>query len=499
MPAYPGWWASDAPLLLAAGYPFRSTSKWPQPITVSTEHRLRHLYVVGSSGSGKSRLARSLLQQDVDANRGWSLLDPLDLSREVLGYIAERAMPGRLTPEKLAALGDKVVILDPTNQQYGCPGINVLEVGPGQVGYEVVDAVIAAIKEIWSDSYGPRLEDICRNGLLLLLEHRLTLCEMVPLLSDQQFRTNLVQRCNNPEVRLFWQDFLTGLRPGELKTWFESTRNKMSAFLSSPYIRPILGQARTTINFRELLDQGKWLIVSLSQDRMKESGRLLGSVIAILLHQALLSREHTRPEQRIFHTLFIDEAQNYFSPTLLHILEGARKYGLGCCLLHQNLTQPPFDKNPAFVDTILSNTHSRIFFALSYKDATRLAGEIFRPSGKEVKHQECSWCFGIPLERPTLWSINEELANVAGELQAQRQAEAFVSFKGTGETEPWVATVPHVPDVHPDPAKVDALRRHVAAKYYRPVAQVEAEIRERWVRLRQAPPPPPATPRDFRR
>lgn len=492
-----GWWASDHALHLGSGHRFRSRWGNAAHINLPTDHRTRHLYGVGSSGSGKSRALRHLICQDVDANRGFTLVDPQDLSREVLAYIAEQALPGRITPEKIAQLGDKLVILEPSDQRFGAPGINLLERQPGQTGYQLVDAIIEIIREIWPDCFGPRLEDICRNSLMLLQEQGLTVLEMLPLLSDAQFRQALVMRTRNPELRLYFEQHLGGLRPAELKTWVESSRNKWSAFLMNPYIRPILGQSRTTISFRQIIDSGQILIVSVSRDKLKESRRLLGALIVALMHQAAIGRENVLPSRRYFHTIFCDEFQEFFCASFLHVLEGSRKYGLALAMFHQNLTQPPFGTDPTIVDTILANAHTRMVFSVSRKDAERLAGELFYPSASETQFQRSF--LGIPVERPKFWSLPAEREHYAAELMQQRQGELFVSFKGIGDDEPYAAKVPYVPDVHIDQEKIDILKRHVAGRYYRPLAAIQREIQQRWAAIRQQGAAAQLPAGDFRR
>lgn len=492
-----GWWASDRSLHLADGYRFGSRWSGREPIILHTDHRCRHFYALGSSGSGKSRLARHILYQDVQANRGFTLVDPQDLQREVLGYIADLALgPAMPTQKTIAELGDKLVIIEPVDQRFGVPGINLLEVGPGQVGYQLVDSIIEIIRELWPDTFGPRLEDICRNALLLLQELNLTVLEMIPLLSDTAFRAALVARSQNPDIKMFFEHHLGGLRPAELKTWVESSRNKWSAFLSSPYIRPILGQRRSTISFRDIIDNGKWLIVNVSRDKLKESRRLLGALIVALIHHAAIARDRALPEQRVFHHLLVDEFQEFWTPTFLHILEGARKYGLALSMFHQNTTQPPFDEQPAIIDTILTNCHTRCVFSVSRKDAVRLAGEIFYPTGAEVRFQERM--LGIPREEPRCWSMADEREAYAAELMKQRPAEAFISFKGLADDQAHVAEIPHVADVTPDTKKIDILRKHVASRYYRPLADINREIQERWAAIQAGGLPPAPGSRDYR-
>lgn len=215
-----GWWASNTPLYLADGYRYRSNWRRQQPVRLSTDHRLRHVYAVGSTGSGKSRCVRRLILQDVVTNRGFTLIDPHgDLSREVLASIAELALgPGKATCVETGKLGDKLVVLQPDDQRFGAPSLNLLEIGPGQVAYQIVDAIIGVIREIWPETFGPRLEDVCRHSLLLLSELGLTALEMLPLLSCDAFRAALVARSRNPDLRLYFTEHLGGLRPAEIKT-----------------------------------------------------------------------------------------------------------------------------------------------------------------------------------------------------------------------------------------------------------------------------------------
>ena len=129
--------------------------------------------------------------------------------------------------------------------------------------------------------------------------------------------------------------------------------------------------------------------------------------------------------------------------------------------------------------------------------AERLAGELFFPSGAETRFQRT--CLGIPIERPAFWPLNAEKEHYIGELMRQRRGEAYIGFKGIGEDEPYAARIPHVPDVHPDLKKIDVLKRHMAAKYYRPLAEIDREIRQRWAMIRQWGEPPETGERDFRR
>jgi hypothetical protein len=200
-----GWFASDDPLYLGIGAHLRGRMTLPHRVYLPTAHRLRHVYTVGSSGSGKSRLIQLLLKQDIEAGRGFTLVDSEDLAKETLAFIANWALPDEGSHTEL---GNKLVLIEPAEQRFGVPGINLLQVGPNQTSYQVVDGIIGCIRACWPDCFGPRLEDISRNTLLLLCELGLTVVEVVPFLSDSTFRAALVRRSRNPELRTFFQEHL---------------------------------------------------------------------------------------------------------------------------------------------------------------------------------------------------------------------------------------------------------------------------------------------------
>jgi hypothetical protein len=478
-----GWWASRRRVHLANGYRLTAPIVPRRNISVSVDHLLRHGFACGATGSGKTRLLRHIVLQHIHANRGFTLIDPHgDVTTEVLSYISTLAFgTGPVTEEKLAALGDKVILAQPDCQTYGVPGVNILQVGEGQVPYQVVDSIIEVIKEMWADSYGARMEDVLRNTCLLAIEFNLTFLELLPLLSDAGLRQGLAARSQNQAVRHYFEGHLGSLRNADVNAWLESSRNKVSAFVQNPFIAPCLGQAQSTIDFFDVLQQGKWLLVNVSRDRLKESRRLLGALIIALVHNAALVREHVPPEERYFHALVIDELPEFYSPTVLLALTGGRKLGLSLSVFTQTTNQPPFAENPAIMDSIISNCHTRVVFNVGRHDADRLAGDIFWPTGARPRYQRS--LLGIPLEQPKCWSLAEEREHYTQQLMRQSPSEAIISFRGLRQHDPFVARVPTVPDVVPDDEKITALRQHIATRYYRPLPDISREIRERFERL----------------
>jgi len=196
------------------------------------------------------------------------------------------------------------------------------------------------------------------------------------------------------------------------------------------------------------------------------------------IYMAAISREELPPRERRPFFLVVDEFQEFFTEAFMHILESGRKYKLACAAMaHQNLVQPPFNRDPAFVETILSNTHTQMIFNVSERDAQRLVGELWQFRGDRVKYQKKD-IWG-PIGDPRFWSIQEERENAITELTTQGTREFYLNIKGKGCDEPFIAVAPEAPDVPWRPDYEEALKQHSFKRYARPRARIEDEIRRR--------------------
>lgn len=483
-----GWWADPEAQFIGNGIRYGDKRKRLQRLTLTPDQRTRHLWCLGGSGGGKSRFAFLLISQDVLANRGFALVDAQDLSREMLAFISDVALPGPLTNQALDRLGDKLILIEPTVQTYGVPGYNFLAPRPGVTTYELVDNMLQVLMELWRDSMGPRLIDISRNSMMVLADRGLTLAEMPLFLSDAAVRNFLVRQSRQQvdDAKTFFLQHLGGLRATEQRVWFESSRNKWAS-LCTPFIRPIIGSVVSTFDFVDILNSGKICLINLSRARMKlESRSVLGGLLINSIHGAGLTREDTPRSERYLFSLYVDEAQSYWTETFSEWLEAGRKQGLSLNLFHQSTRQAPFDLLRGAIDTTIANCHTRVAFGLARQDAERVAAEFFNPTGTAIKFQNSF--LGLPNERPIAWTIPEEYQHVIAELMHQQSRECFISFKGLADDpRPFQVQVPYVPDmdIRAHVEKVDALRQHVARKYFRPLDVVNREINERWQRLRE--------------
>jgi hypothetical protein len=339
---------------------------------IKEDDRKIHFYIIGASGTGKSKFLEFLIRQDIAKGNGFGVIDPHgDLVEDVKGYLALA-----LSKEELE---ERVVLIDPTDEKYTV-AFNPLEKLEGVSSAEIAAELVEAFKKIWIDAWGARMEDLLRNTLIALIEAELTLDNLPRFLIDNDFRENVLERVTHPIVKRYFQRF-NALAPRTREEWMESTLNKVNAFLSDDRIREIFSYQKSSFNLREIMDNGKILLIKLDRGRLKENGDLLGSLLMTKIRMAAFSRSDIPREKRVPFYLYIDEFQNFATEEFIDTLSEARKYGLVLIMAHQNLSQLP--KN--LQDSILTNCGIQCYFRVRRRDAEILAKEAFETTGTEVK------------------------------------------------------------------------------------------------------------------
>jgi len=339
---------------------------------IRDEDRKIHFYIVGASGTGKSKFLEFLIRQDIAKGNGFGVIDPHgDLVEDVKGYLA-------LTLPK-EVLEEKVVLIDPTDEKYTV-AFNPLEKLEGISSAEIAAELVEAFKKIWIDAWGARMEDLLRNTLIALIEADLTLDNLPRFLIDDDFRENVLERVTHPIAKKYFQRF-NALAPRTREEWMESTLNKVNAFLSDDRIREIFSYQKSSFNLREIMDNKKILLIKLDRGRLKENGDLLGSLLMTKIRMAAFSRSDIPREKRVPFYLYIDEFQNFATEEFIDTLSEARKYGLVLIMAHQNLSQLPRQLQ----DSVLTNCGIQCYFRVCRRDAEILAKEAFETTGMEVK------------------------------------------------------------------------------------------------------------------
>jgi hypothetical protein len=302
------------------------------------------------------------------------------------------------------------------------------------------------------------------------------------LLMDEDFRKYIVVQLKNDDVKLYFSKHFHGFKNTDQKFFIESTRNKVAAFTSNPYLKPILGQAQSTVRFADIMNDGKICLINLSRNHLKtESRRLFGSLLFAKILMSVISRESIPEEKRVPVSVFCDEAHEIFCQDLfLPILEGGRKFKCQFGgLFFQTLSQ--FE--PEDMDIILGNTAIQVCFQVGRKDAERMAREFFSFSGKKIKDQDRD-IFG-PKGKPSYYSVQEEIENAISELTNQKTRECYIKLKSASFV-PYIATTLPVEYSKSNYEWEETLREISASKYNKDKEEIEREIKERRKSLEKA-------------
>lgn len=356
------------------------------PLEMSLEDRKRHVYILGKTGMGKSSTLLQMFKSDLQKNLCAVLLDPHgDLAEDCL-----KAVP----PERVKDL----VVLDPSNLEFPL-ALNPVEL----LDYENPVLKASAVTEIFQilakGSWGPRLEYILRNAILtLLLNKNCSLMDLPRILTDKDFCLQKLQNVRDLELKRFWLTEFLNLDPKLRQEHISPILNKVGPLLTSPTLRNIFGQPKGKLDFKELFENNKIIILPLSKGKLGEdASKMLGMIFITMIQTSLLHRAAVAPEERKILALYMDEFQNFCSPTLLSMLSESRKYGLALTLANQYIDQIA----PEYQDAVLGNVGSLIVFRTSFQDAEKLAPQLslveedlcqtkpFQAYAKLLKNSEC--------------------------------------------------------------------------------------------------------------
>ncbi len=345
-------------------------------VRLTKADRLRHMYVIGQTGTGKSVFLKSMILQDIAAGNGACFIDPHGSDvQEVLAAIPRERL-------------DDVIYFDPSYMPRPF-SLNMLEYDiehPEQKIF-VVNEMLAIFKKLYSsspESMGPAFEQYFRNATMLVMddpESGNTLLDIPRVLADANFRNMKLSRCKNPLVIQFWRDIATKTS-GEsgLQNMIPYITNKFDVFIQNDIMRPIIAQEKSSFNFREIMDNKKILLVNLSKGKLGEmNANLLGLIIIGKFLMAAMSRVDSFGQKLPDFYLYVDEFQNVATPSISAILSEARKYGLSLNLAHQFIAQLPEDIKAA----VFGNVGNMVTFRVGTEDAQFLESQyapIFKAS-----------------------------------------------------------------------------------------------------------------------
>lgn len=339
-----------------------------KPLFLEPEDRLRHLYIVGQTGTGKSTLLRNLATQDIQAGRGCTIIDPH-------GMLAEDLLD-LIPPERQ----DDVIYIDPGDPTHSV-GWNVLR-AKNQKPALITEAIVTTLKNIWIKSWGDRMNQILRNSVHALVEsEKGTLLSVQNLLTSPRYRTWVLSHVKDPVVLHFWNVIYPGWDERYRRDGNAAVEVRIGELASIPEMRDILGQLSSSFDIGEVMEQRKILIVNLEKKYLGKTGAsLLGALFVSAFAIGSFSRPASKKgEGPVPHHLYIDELGSVSTEVFELIVSEGRKFGLALTVSHQ-YTDQLSDRTKS---AIFGNTGSLVTFRIGPESAAELA-EQFAPFPAET-------------------------------------------------------------------------------------------------------------------
>lgn len=350
---------NDNNIILFANTNFRNLKK---KFGIKPDDRRRHMYLIGKTGMGKTTVIENMVISDIRAGHGLALVDPHgDLVEKVIDYIPSYRI-------------NDVIYFNPADVDYPI-GFNVLEsVDPGQ-RHLVASGMMGVFTKIWEGVWSARMEYILNNCILALLEYPgSTMLGISRILVDKKYRRKIIEKVTDPVVKSFWVNEYEAYNPGFRNEAIAPIQNKVGQFLSNSIIRNIIGQPRSTINLRKIMDGNKILLFNLAKGKIGEdNSALMGAMMITHIQLAAMSRVDVTEEERNDYFLYVDEFQNFATESFASILSEARKYRLNLIIAHQYIEQLDEKVRGA----VFGNIGTIVCFRVGAADSEFLAKEFY--------------------------------------------------------------------------------------------------------------------------
>ncbi|MDO8676612.1 MAG: type IV secretion system DNA-binding domain-containing protein [Candidatus Azambacteria bacterium] len=334
-------------------------------IKLSPLDRRRHLYIIGQTGTGKSYLLRNLIKQDIDSGAGVGIIDPHgDLVEAILGLVPQSRL-------------NDVILFDPADTEWPV-GLNLLEASTATEKDFAIQEIIAIFQKLFlAEHLGPIFEHSMRNAMLTLMadeENPGTLVDIPRIFTDPVFVRQLLIKVTDPLVRDYWEKEMLKMTEQYKSEMLGYLISKIGRFVENSMMRNIIGQTRSGIDFDDVINNGKILLVNLSKGRLGEiNSALLGLIITAKLQMAAFKRaEEKNEEMRRDFYLYMDEFQNFATDSIATTLSEARKYRLNLILAHQFIAQ----LTEKIRDSVFGNVGSIVSFRIGPDDAKFLVKQF---------------------------------------------------------------------------------------------------------------------------
>ncbi len=408
-------------------------------IFMTDADRRRHMYIIGKTGAGKTEFIKNLALQDIRNGKGVAVIDPHgDLADDLLGLIPKDRL-------------DDIIYFNPSDLERPM-GLNMLEAPDENMRDFAVQEMISIFYMLFPpEMIGPMFEHNMRNYMLTLMadvNNPGTIVEIPRMISDDAFQKAWVAKVKDPLVRSFWEDEMAKTSDYHKSEMMGYLVSKVGRFVENEMMRNIIGQSKSAFNFRDIMDNGKILLANLSKGKTGEvNASLLGLILVAKLQMAAFTRADVAEDQRKDFYLYIDEFQNFVTPSIATILSEARKYRLNLILAHQYMGQLVRDGKPEIRDAVLGNVGTMLVARVGPEDIETL-GRVFEPifSGQDLMNTDMY-----------TWNVKMIINNA--------QAKPF--------------TMKAYPPLQSSRSVGDALKEISRLQYGHPKEQVSKEILER--------------------
>jgi hypothetical protein len=377
------------------------------PVFLTADQRVRHVHIIGSSGTGKSSLLLNLIRQDIDNGDGVAVLDPHgDLIDQILTVIpADRI--------------DDVVLVNPSDVEFPI-GFNILQAHSEEEKNLLASDLVSVFRRL-STSWGDQMDTVLQNAILVFLESSRggTLADLRRFLLEPPFRAEFLQSVHDPELIYYWQKVFPQLGGGKS---IGSVLTRLQDFFSRKPLRNMVSQRENKLDFADIMDSGKIFLAKLSEGLCgAENSYLLGTLLVSKFQQLAMARQAQQVAVRRNFWLYVDEFDHFISPSMAEILKGARKYRLGLTLAHQELHQ--LQSEPKVASAVMTQPCTRIVFRVGDDDAKKLGEGFTAFDAKSLKTLEKfhaivrvernDFDFNLSLRKPELDGVSEAQAIIA--------------------------------------------------------------------------------------
>jgi len=334
-----------------------------RPVYISEDDRLRHTYIIGKTGVGKSELLIEMIMQDIRAGKGVCFIDPHDTVEKIMEMIP---------PER----AEDVIYFNPSDTQRPM-GLNMIEAKTEEEKHFITTSIVGLMYKLYDPHktgiIGPRFEHAIRNAMLTVMsEPGNTFVEVVRVLTDARYVQELLPKVKDPIVRRYWTDQIAQTSDFHKSEVLDYIVSKFGRFVTNKMMRNIIGQSESAFNFRKVMDEGKILLINLAKGRIgEENSQFLGLILVPKILIGAMSRQDVPEEQRKPFYLYVDEFQNFATPDFAQILSEARKFGLALTVANQFIGQMEEEVKNA----IFGNVGTLVSFRVGVNDANYLQHE----------------------------------------------------------------------------------------------------------------------------